>query len=55
MAAIVNLNHPAHMVHWHFFKMSLANVVVIVVTLVFFALAVMLPLPGAGRQRGDTS
>lgn len=52
LAAIVNLNHPAHTVHWHFFQMSVANVVVIVVMLIVFALAIALPFPGAARRKG---
>jgi hypothetical protein len=52
--AIVNLNHPAHTVHWHFFTMTVSNVVVIVLTLLVFAVAVLAPFPGHSRQ-GDTS
>jgi len=55
MGAIVNLNHPAHTVHWHFFQMSLANIVVVVVMLIVFALAIVLPFPGSARQRGGPS
>lgn len=47
MAAIFNLNHPAHTVHWHFFTMTVANVVVIVLMLIVFALAILLPFPGS--------
>lgn len=50
-AAIVNLNHPAHYVHWHFFQMSVSNVVVLGVMLFVFALAIALPFPGAARRR----
>ena len=49
-AAIFNLNHPAHTVHWHFFTMSVANVVVIVVMLLVFAIAILAPFPGRGRR-----
>jgi hypothetical protein len=45
-AAILNLNHPANTVHWHFFSMSVANLVVIVLLLVVFAGAVLVPFPG---------
>jgi hypothetical protein len=45
-AAIFNLNHHAHYVHWHFFQMSVANIVVIVAMLALFALAITLRLPG---------
>ena len=43
LAAIVNLNHPATYVHWHFFQMSVANVVVIVLMIVVFAAAIAVP------------
>jgi hypothetical protein len=46
IAAIVNLNHPANTVHWHFFSMSVANVVVLVLMLVVFAVAILAPFPG---------
>jgi len=52
LASIVNLNHPGHYVHWHFFQMSVANVIVIGLLLVVFALAVALPFSG-GRRRGS--
>ena len=48
MAAIFNLNHPAHTVHWHFFSMSVANVVVLVLLLVVFAVAILAPFPRHG-------
>ncbi len=50
-AAIFNINHPAHYVHWHFFQMSVSNVIAIVVMLFVFALAIALPFPGAARRR----
>jgi hypothetical protein len=49
MAAIFNLNHPAHTVHWHFFTMSVSNVIVIVLMLVVFAVAILAPFPRHGR------
>jgi hypothetical protein len=52
MGAVFNLNHPAHVVHWHFFQMSVSNIVVIVLMLAVFALAIALPFPGAPRRRG---
>lgn len=50
-AAIFNLNHPANTVHWHFFFMSVANVVVIVVMLVVFAVAILAPFPGRSTKK----
>jgi hypothetical protein len=49
-AAILNLNHPANTVHWHFFSMSVANVVVIVLMLIVFAVAIVAPFPGHSRK-----
>lgn len=51
IAAIVNLNHPPHYVHWHFFQMSVPNVVVIGVMLLVFVMVIVLPFPGAARRR----
>jgi hypothetical protein len=53
-AAILNLNHPAHTVHWHFFTMSVSNVVVIVAMLVVFAVAILAPFPRHGG-RGEST
>jgi hypothetical protein len=50
-AAIFNLNHPANTVHWHFFFMSVANVVVIVVMLIVFVVAILVPFPGHGAKK----
>jgi hypothetical protein len=51
MGAVFNLNDPAHVVHWHFFQMSVSNIVVIVAMLVVFVLAILLPFPGASRRQ----
>jgi hypothetical protein len=50
LAAIVNLNHPATYVHWHFFDMSVANIVVIVLMIIVFFAAILLPFPGRRRR-----
>ncbi len=55
IGAVFNLNHPAHVVHWHFFQMSVANVIVILLMFVVFALALALPFPGAARRRESRS
>lgn len=56
LAAVFNLNDPSHVVHWHFFQMSVSNVVVIGLMLVVFVLAIALPFPGgASRRRGRGS
>ena len=47
IGAVFNLNHPAHVVEWHFIQLSVANLVVIALMLAVFALAIALPFPGA--------
>ena len=51
LAAVFNLDHPAHYVHWHFFEMSVPNIVVIVLMIVVFWLAILVPFRRPGRQR----
>ena len=55
IAAIFNLNHPAHTIHWHFFQMSVANLVVILLMLVVFVAAILVPFPGRVARRGGSS
>jgi hypothetical protein len=50
LAAVLNLNHPAHTVDWNFIHLSVANVVVIGLMLVVFVLAILLPFPGAAAR-----
>ena len=52
MAAIFNLNHPPHIVHWHFIYLSVSNIIVIAVMLIVFALAILIPFP---KHEGDRS
>ena len=47
LGAVFNLNHPARVVEWHFIQLSVANLIVIALMLVVFALAITLPFPGA--------
>jgi Flp pilus assembly protein protease CpaA len=54
MAAIVNLNHHASYAHWHFFQMSVSNVIVIALMVVAFVLAIVVRFPGHGVS-GDSS
>ena len=50
LGALVDLNPPAHYVRWHFFQMSVANVVVIALMIVVFVLALVVPFPSRGRR-----
>jgi uncharacterized membrane protein len=45
LGAVFDLNGPAHYVHWHFFQMSVANLIVIGLMIVVFILAILLPFP----------
>jgi hypothetical protein len=54
MAAIFNLNHPAHTIHWHFIDLSVSNVIVVVLMLVVFALALAIPFPKQSADGGDS-
>jgi hypothetical protein len=55
MGAVFNLNHPSHVVHWHFIELSVSNIVVIGLMLVVFAAAILAPFPGAARRKESRS
>ena len=48
--AVFNLDNPARYVHWHFFQMSVANIVVILLMIAVFVAAIVLPFPRRGRE-----
>jgi hypothetical protein len=49
-AAIFDLSHPARYLHWHFFQMSVANVVVILLMIAVFVAAILIPFPKRERS-----
>jgi hypothetical protein len=49
-AALFDLSHPAHYLHWHFFQMSVANAVVIVLMIAVFVAATLIPFPRRRRE-----
>ena len=51
LAAIFNLNGRAGYAHWHFFDMSVPNIIVIVLALVIFAIALFARFPGSPRRK----
>lgn len=53
MAAVFSLNHHASYVHWHFFLMSVSNVLVVVAMLVVFFVAILAPFPRGGARGGS--
>jgi hypothetical protein len=54
MAAIVNLNGHATYIHWHFINVSLTNVLVVVLMLIVFAAAILVPFPGTRKREGNS-
>jgi hypothetical protein len=49
LGALVNLNRSGHYIHWGFIQISVANFLVIVLMVVVFILAILLPFP---RRKG---
>jgi hypothetical protein len=49
-AALFDLSHPAHYLHWHVFQMSVANVIVIVLMIVALIAAILIPFPKRRRE-----
>ncbi len=48
--AVFDLNSPAHYVDWHFFQMSVANIVVILLMIAVFVAAILVPFPSRERE-----
>jgi hypothetical protein len=49
LAALFDLSNPAHYVHWHFFQMSVPNVIAILLMILVFAVAILVPFPKRER------
>jgi hypothetical protein len=49
LGALINLGGTGRYVHWGFIQLSVANLVVILLMIVVFILAILLPFP---RRRG---
>lgn len=45
LGALVNLNGSGRYIHWGFIQISVANLVVIVLMVLVFVLAILLPFP----------
>jgi hypothetical protein len=48
--ALFDLSHPARYLHWHFFQMSVANVIVILAMIAVFIAAILIPFPKRRRE-----
>jgi hypothetical protein len=53
-AAIFNLNGHATYVHWHFIDLSVPNIVVLVLMVIVFVAAILLPFPKHGVGGSDS-
>jgi hypothetical protein len=51
LAALLPLNHLGHYLHWHWFLISVANLTVIVLMVVTFVVALVVPFPGRRRRK----
>jgi hypothetical protein len=50
LAALFDLSSPAHYLHWHFFQMSVANFIVVLLMIAIFVAAILIPFPKRGRS-----
>jgi hypothetical protein len=50
-AALLDLSKPGHYLHWGFVQVSVANLVVVALMVVVFALAVAVPFRHSRRRR----
>ena len=51
LGALVNLGGNGRYVHWGFIQISVANLVLILLMVVLFAAAILLPFPGTRRRK----
>jgi len=51
LGALINLNGSGSYIHWGFIQISVANFVVIILMVIVFVLAILLPFPR--RKGGD--
>ena len=49
------LDNPATYLEWGWLSISIPNLIVIVVMLVIFVLAILLPFPGGQSKEGENS
>jgi len=51
LGALINLNGNGHYIHWGFIQISVANLTVILLMILVFVLAILIPFPK--RKEGD--
>jgi len=52
-AALFPLNTLGHYIHWHIIQISVANLVVIILMIIVFVAALLLPFPGHRRRNNQ--
>ena len=50
-ASLIDLNSTGHYLHWGFIQISVANLVVILLMVVVFVLAIVIPFHAGRRER----
>lgn len=50
LATLINLGGSGKYIHWGFIQISVANLVVILLMIVVFVLAILLPFPRHGKR-----
>lgn len=50
VGSLIDLNGPGHYIHWGFVQISLANLVVIVLMVLVFVAAILVPFHRRGRD-----
>ncbi len=43
VGSLIDLNHPGHYLHWGFIQLSVANAVLILLMIVVFVAAILIP------------
>jgi len=51
VSAVLNLNHLGRYWHWHFINISVANGIVMILMVVTFVAALLLPFPGRRERK----
>jgi hypothetical protein len=51
--SLIDLNHPGNYVHWGFIQMSYGNLLVIILMVIVFLLAILIPFKTHKDKGGD--
>lgn len=54
LAALIPLDHPGHYIEWGWIQISVSNAIVIVLMVVAFVAALVVPFPGRSRRGGNS-